>query len=255
MKSIKKIRNNCPYYKLITLLLPLTLILLPSCAMKNRDSAPDDFQIAYLEKEISALDKKIEEIYHRVSVIQFMVDNHDRQLQGNGVNVIKSSAPVSEGKVFSTPADTGRGNTTPQVLFSSAPTSSAVNSFSDESPETLYKKGLAAYKNNNFEQAVACFETFVQKYPDNDYADNALYWAGESHYSEKDYNAAIKAFKTIPVRYPDGGKVPDALLKTGYTYLELNDPQSAKIYLKNVIKKYPFSPAAAKAEQMLAKLQ
>ncbi|MDD4071339.1 MAG: tetratricopeptide repeat protein, partial [Desulfobacterales bacterium] len=52
-----------------------------------------------------------------------------------------------------------------------------------------------------------------------------------------------------------GGKAPDAMLKVGYTYLNLDDPPKAKYYFKEVIKSYPFSSAAEKAELKLKRIR
>ena len=44
------------------------------------------------------------------------------------------------------------------------------------------------------------------------------------------------------------------MLKTGYAYLSLDDIKKARIYLKQVIKQYPFSKIAEKAEKKLKEL-
>ena len=65
------------------------------------------------------------------------------------------------------------------------------------------------------------------------------------------YQKAITIFKDLVTKYPKSGKVPGALLKTGYAYLSLDNPNRAHHYLKTVLIKYPFSPAAEKAEEKL----
>ncbi len=65
------------------------------------------------------------------------------------------------------------------------------------------------------------------------------------------YKKAIIIFKDLVAKYPKSGKVPGALLKTGYAYLSLDDSNRAHHYLKQVLRKYPFSPAAEKAEEKL----
>ncbi len=62
-------------------------------------------------------------------------------------------------------------------------------------------------------------------------------------------------FRALIQTYPKAEKVPDAMLKTGYAYLSLDDYNRASHYLKQVIKKYPFSSAAEKAQAKLKSVQ
>ncbi|WP_320040818.1 tol-pal system protein YbgF [uncultured Desulfobacter sp.] len=123
-------------------------------------------------------------------------------------------------------------------------------------PVKLYKKGLnLLLRERNISTAQALFSDFVKKFPDHNLANNALYWLGECSYTTGDYREAAKTFKTLVQTYPKGQKVPDALLKTGYAYMSIDNVSQANHYFKQVITRYPFSPAADKAQKKLSQTQ
>ncbi len=121
--------------------------------------------------------------------------------------------------------------------------------------EAVHEKAYEAYSKHRFDEAMALFKKFLQRYPKHDLADNALYWIGETYYDMEDYPNAILAFKEVVTLYAERSKAPDALLKIGYSYLALDDPVNARNYFKRVIKNYPFSDAEAKARAKLKELE
>ncbi|MBU0992592.1 MAG: tol-pal system protein YbgF [Proteobacteria bacterium] len=216
----------------------LLLFLFFSACTSSRPATKEQKDV-YLEKEIAETNQKIEEIYHRVSVIQFMVDNHEKALR----DMEKSST----GNELST-------ETSPSPGISEAPIPSP-DAKQFDSPETLYNEARKAFNDRDYNKAASLFSSFSSSYPNHDLADNAIYWNGECLYSNKDYEGAIKQFKHVISTYPDSNKMPDALLKTGYSFLGLKNIENAKTYLKKVARSYPFSPAASKAADMLKKIK
>ena len=118
-----------------------------------------------------------------------------------------------------------------------------------------YEKAYKAYKDHRYDDALAHFKSFIQRYPDHDLADNAQYWLGEVHYDREDYPNAILAFKEVVTRYGDKNKAPDALLKMGYAYVALDDPINARVFFRRLIKNYPFSESVAKAQAKLKEIE
>ncbi len=264
--------------------------LLAGCATTApKVEDPYRTNIMLLEKQIAEANRKLEEIYHRISVIQFMVDNHQRTLRDmERLGVGKNDLPGHKAPAARAPQPQAPNNAfgkirTSDLGPSKAPQTSAVAPQTPApakapmarltpqpppaaqpakppkapavSAETLYRKALAAYQENKYSEALPLFMRMAQQHPTHDLADNALYWAGECHYAEKRFQESIQIFKNVVLKYPDGSKVPDALLKTGYAYLSVNDKANARIFLKEVIKSYPFSKAGGKAEQMLKKIR
>lgn len=118
-------------------------------------------------------------------------------------------------------------------------------------PAMLYKKGRDLMLEERFEKASLVFTEFMKAYSGHRLADNAMYWLGECHYSMGEFKLAAEMFLTLVEQYPEGMKVPDALLKAGYSYLAADDVNRGHHYLKKVVKKFPFTKAAEKAEAKL----
>jgi tol-pal system protein YbgF len=114
-----------------------------------------------------------------------------------------------------------------------------------------YDQAFQALKELRYADAAEKFQTFLESYPNSDYADNAQYWLGESYYVTRNYDIALNAFQELMDRYPESPKVPDALLKVGYTHYELKQWDSARAALTQVQEKYPDTTLARLAESRL----
>ena len=114
-----------------------------------------------------------------------------------------------------------------------------------------YDQAFQALKELRYADAAEKFQSFLDSYPNSDYADNSQYWLGESYYVTRNYDFALKAFQELMDHYPESPKVPDALLKVGYTYYELKQWDSARAALTQVQESYPDTTLARLAESRL----
>jgi tol-pal system protein YbgF len=207
--------------------------LLCACASHQPDA--ESIRITTMEKQIARNEEVLADLSHRLSVMQFMVDSHERMLR-------TSASPASPG----TPE---KPLSAPQTI--QTPQTSQV---SPQDPGKLYELAFATLQNREYEKAATLFRQLADTYPEHTLADNALYWLGECHYARKDYRAAIQAFEEVLNRYPKGGKVPDALLKNAFSRISIGDKEGGRTVLRQLIRDYPFTDAAAKAEARLKTL-
>ena len=221
-------------------------------------------EVTNLANELEEANQKLEEIYHRVSVVQFMVDNHERTItdlekiiKKNGGIVLHEDNP--ETIKNEVPAVISDEPVEKDLLYPERRSDTAnlttEESTQYKSPEVIYNQGFSALKAKNYAKAISMFKTIVSKYPAHNLADNAIYWTGEIHYTQTDFPEAIRTFKRLIESYPEGGKVADALLKVGYSYYSMKDTDNAVKYLKMVVVDYPFSVSGSKAEAMLNKIE
>ena len=216
-----------------------------------------------LERQLAETTRKVEELHHRISVMQFMVDSHERTLMNLERGVKAEGAPAIQG---GTPLPGGaapEAGPAPKLAEEAiAPDAPAPALSPLPLPETApaptaeesYAKAREVFLARKFRQALPLFEAVAATYPNHKLANNALYWKGECHYALKEYRAAIENFDRLVREYPQGSKVPDAMLKAGYAYISLDKLQKARNILKKVITNHPFSPAGAKAEAMLKRI-
>ena len=114
-----------------------------------------------------------------------------------------------------------------------------------------YDEAFDALKNARYAEASRQFASFVQAYPNGEYADNAQYWLGESYYVTRNYRVALETFQRLLTRYPESSKVPDARLKIGLSYYSLKNWDAAEQELKSVVDDYPDSTVARLAQNRL----
>lgn len=242
----------------ISVLFTLASFLVFGTACQTTKPAPQNTELLNLSNELEEANQKIEEIYHRMSVLQFTVDNHERtivdlekQLSGSAVKTVKEEKkadPDEEMPAVIVDETDVKEVVTPEIVQKK-------DTIQYQSPEFIYNQGFSALKARNYTKAVSMFKTIVSTYPAHNLADNAIYWTGEIHYTQKDFSEAIRTFNRLIEKYPEGGKVPDALLKIGYSYYSMQDKENAVKYLKKVVVDHPFSVSGGKAEAMLHKIE
>ena len=116
-----------------------------------------------------------------------------------------------------------------------------------------YQEAFRLLKTAEYDQAISAFDTFLRKYPDSQYSDNAQYWMGEAYYVTRRFNEAITEYMKLVTNYPDSQKVPNGLLKIGYSYYELGQADEARKVLEDLINKFPGTNAARDAQVKLNK--
>ncbi|MCP3926655.1 MAG: tol-pal system protein YbgF [Desulfobacterales bacterium] len=254
------------YLKLLIII--ATILFLFSCASvvspKPANNNSDQGKLAKIDEKITKFNQKLEEIYHRISVIQFMVDNHERNFKDYDTkikmlgNIKKDTNTIANDVKVATinPLEKVPEKKKP-VKLEKKPVKIIVKKkpIKKESVTTIYKRAYQEFRNKRYKKAIQLFNRIVKQYPESKLANNALYWTGEIYYDLKKYETAIVFFKRLMKRYPKGNKVPDATLKAGYAFLSLGNKKQAKYYFTRVVSNFPFSRAGSIAEKKLSKLK
>jgi tol-pal system protein YbgF len=123
---------------------------------------------------------------------------------------------------------------------SGTPRSSAL----DPQAKPAYDAAFALVRARQYDQALDAFASFLVRWPDHPYADNAMYWRGECYFAKGDYLHAAEQFEGTVSRFPAGAKAPDALLKQGISQQKLGNPIKAKECFDRLAQSYPQSEAA-----------
>jgi len=241
-------RNIClkRYFSMVLLPLFSACLLLSSCSTYQ---PADDTELLLLEKQIAEINQKLDELNHQVSVMQYMVDNHERNLTSSKRVSTKIQKPLAKPK-YKPKAPIADKN---GVLTAVVPGTSPIKPKGTTADE-LYHKAMTAYQKSQYDQALSMFKSFNGQYPRHNLADNALYWTGECQYAKKIYPDAIQTFEKVLSQYPNSSKAPDAMLKIGYANLTVGNMDQGKAYLKKVVRLFPFSTAGSKAEIKLQSL-
>jgi tol-pal system protein YbgF len=152
------------------------------------------------------------------------------------LRVIGSARPTSRGawrddQVEQTGSDDAAGD------------SSHAGSLDPAAPRA-YDAAMALVNAKHYDRALDALASFLVRWPDHPYADNAMYWRGECYYARGEYLRASEQFEGVLARFPAGDKVPDAWLKLGMSYQKLGDPAKAKECFDRLAQSYPQSDAA-----------
>ena len=126
---------------------------------------------------------------------------------------------------------------------------------SPQGEKAAYDQAFQSLKDLKYADAAQQFQSFLNQYPNSEYADNAQYWLGESYYVTRNYDIALEAFQNLLSNYPDSPKIADGLLKIGYTHYELKQWDQARAALTQVQEQYPDTTLARLAGSRLRSMK
>jgi tol-pal system protein YbgF len=123
------------------------------------------------------------------------------------------------------------------------------------SADTLYRNALRDYQSGNFDLSRQEFSDYIKNFPQNDLASNAQFYLGEIAYSQGDYKAAAAAYETVLQNYPQSLKLSASLYKKAMSDLKLGMRITARQDFREVVKRFPGSDEARRAEAELRRLE
>ncbi len=98
------------------------------------------------------------------------------------------------------------------------------------------------------------FSDYIKNFPSNDLASNSQFYLGEIAYSQNDFKAAIAAYDVVLQNYPKSFKLAASLLKRGMAELELDMKAAGVRDLRDVIRRFPGSDEARRANAKLREI-
>lgn len=123
-----------------------------------------------------------------------------------------------------------------------------------EEIKQTYMAAFEQLRNGKYDAAISGFETFVEKYPDSSYGDNAWYWLGQARYVQGDLSGAMSALQTMTSQFPQSSKLPSALFRMGVIEQTQGKTANARAAFKRIVTQYPDSESADMARQQLKEL-
>ena len=132
-----------------------------------------------------------------------------------------------------------------------APASSGAAPVQKDTATALYDSGLNSYNARKYQDALTSFTDFTKTYPSHKLASNAWFWLGEANFQLNRFADAALAYNSVISKYGSSQKAPAAYLKQGISFSKLGQKDAADARLKELIRKFPNSPEAARAKQVL----
>lgn len=122
------------------------------------------------------------------------------------------------------------------------------------SSDTLYQNALRDYNSGKYDLARQEFSDYLKNFPANDLASNCQFYLGEIFYAQGDYQRAASAYDKLIVNYPKSYKLAAAHLKKGEAMLALGQKTSATREFREVVRLFPGSDEARRAQVHLREL-
>jgi tol-pal system protein YbgF len=119
------------------------------------------------------------------------------------------------------------------------------------SADTLYQNALRDLTSGKYDLARQEFSDYIKNFPENDLASNSQFYLGEIAYAQDDFKGAIAAYDTVLAKYPKSFKLAASLLKKGMAEIELGRKTSAGRDLREVVRRFPGSDEARRAQAKL----
>jgi tol-pal system protein YbgF len=102
--------------------------------------------------------------------------------------------------------------------------------------------------------APAEFQEYLKFYADTDLASNAQFYLGEIAYKQKQYEEAVADYDKVLTNYPKSFKLAPARLRKGMALIELGQKTGAVRELREVVRRYPGTEEDRQARAKLKEL-
>jgi tol-pal system protein YbgF len=219
---------------IITLLLPMWLYAQEVDTVSAKDR---DFYLYSIEQLNSANQGFQEQLLENEQLIaRLRVENDSLRILVDSLRKALIALPILEAEAEPSPA--------PEPTLN----------LGDTGYEEAYRQALEIFNQREYSQALALFQSLLERDRKNSLADNCQYWIGECFYAKKDYQRAILEFEKV-FSFPKANKDDDAQLKIGLCYLRMNDKESAQRELTRLLSNYPNSEFAGTARKLLTESQ
>ncbi len=153
-----------------------------------------------------------------------------------------------------------------QAIETPAASTNIVSSSSSILPTVDYSANLTenqvydhalnlALKEKKYDQAIAEFKRFNEKFPQSSFSVNAHYWLGQLLFNKGLLNEAENEFLVVVNQYPDSSKRPDSMLKLAMVAEKQNNLPKARNLYNEIIESYAGNAAAKLASTRLTQIK
>jgi tol-pal system protein YbgF len=128
------------------------------------------------------------------------------------------------------------------------PTQAGPSSMQPISGDTLYSNAYRDSISGHYDLARQEFNDYLKNFPDGPFAANSQFYLGEMAYAQGDYEAAVSAYDSVITSYPRSSKVAPAMLEKGRALMQTKKNTSAERVFRELIRRFPETDEAKKAE-------
>jgi tol-pal system protein YbgF len=198
-----------------------------------------------LQDNLQEVQARVGKLSQQMTDMQSLLQSIDAKVSGNApAGGATPGAPVSPGTT--TPGAAGPG---PNAAIPSAPAG-----VPGISADTLYQNALRDFTSGKYDLSRQEFSDYIKTFPTNDLASNSQFYLGEIFYAQNDFNNAIASYDTVLTNYPRSFKLAASMYKKGTAELELGLKASGVRDLREVERRFPGSDEARRAQAKLKEI-
>jgi len=199
-----------------------------------------------LSDNVQDIQARVGKLAQQMNDMQGLLQSIDGRLANGG----GGAAPAGSA------SGAGAGSPQGTTPASSAPPSSnsAVPAMPGISADTLYQNALRDYSTGKYDLSRQEFGDYIKTFPTNDLASNAQFYLGEILYAQGNYQEAIAQYELVMGNYPKSFKLAAAQLKKAFAELELGMKASGTRDLREVVRRFPGSDEARRAQAKLKEI-
>lgn len=122
---------------------------------------------------------------------------------------------------------------------------------------TEYNKAQQAFLNDDYQTALTLYDSYLQRYPNTEYAASAQFWKAESYRKLSKFEEAIGEFEKVRSGYPgpENTKAAVSMTRQADCHMALGQTQRAVDLWQQLIENYPLSEVTEQAQQRLREVK
>jgi tol-pal system protein YbgF len=197
-----------------------------------------------LQDNLQEVQARVGKLSQQMTDMQNLLQSIDAKVSGNApAGGPSPGAPMAPGTTPPAAGAAGPG-----------PATSMPSGMPGISADTLYQNALRDFTGGKYDLSRQEFSDYMKNFPANDLASNAQFYLGEIYYAQNDFNNAIASYDTVLTNYPRSFKLAASLYKKGMAELELGLKASAVRDLREVERRFAGSDEARRAQAKLREI-
>lgn len=213
-------------------------------------TANNSAKVDAMSTQTQGLSDNLQDVQARVGKIATQLNDIQGTLQSIDGRLAGGAAPSPLG----TAAGPGGASNAPAAAPANGAPGGGGNPMPGISSDTLYQNALRDFTTGNYDLSRQEFSDYVKQFPSTDLASNAQFYLGEISYQQGDYKEAIAQYNLVLTNYPQSYKQGASLLKKALAELELGAKASGIRDLREVVRRFPGTDDARRAQAKLKEL-